>query len=281
MADNVQNPLKKYFRQPAIYIKLPSNGKYWEDNALELTATSELPVYPMTINDEIHIKTPDALINGQGIVEVIQSCCPNIKDAWKTPSVDMDKILVAIRIASYGEKLDFETQCPNCSERNNYEFDLHSILGKDVNVDKLYSTPIAVNNVKIYLKPQSFFNVNQVNQIQFEEQQLIRTFSDTEMQSDAKAIAFKNHMERLVALNELNLTESTRCIVTEDGVEVTDRHFIAQFYHMCDSKVVKLLQDKLAEIKKEFDIPPFNITCDSCGHKYEQTFIFEYSNFFE
>ena len=31
--------------------------------------------------DEITFKTPDALLNGQATVDVIQSCIPNIKDA--------------------------------------------------------------------------------------------------------------------------------------------------------------------------------------------------------
>ena len=30
------NPLKKHLRQPKIYIKLPSQGKYWPQNSLSL-----------------------------------------------------------------------------------------------------------------------------------------------------------------------------------------------------------------------------------------------------
>ena len=45
------NPLTQYFRQPAIYIKLPSNGQHYPDGALKTTANGELPVYPMTGND--------------------------------------------------------------------------------------------------------------------------------------------------------------------------------------------------------------------------------------
>ena len=41
------------------------------------------------------MKTPDALVNGETTVEVIQSCMPNIKDAWKIPVIDLDVILIA------------------------------------------------------------------------------------------------------------------------------------------------------------------------------------------
>ena len=78
------NPLTKFFRQPAIYLKLPSNGAFWPNDAIELPLTGEIPVYPLTTKDEIILRTPDALLNGEGVVEVIQSCCPSIKDAWQT-----------------------------------------------------------------------------------------------------------------------------------------------------------------------------------------------------
>jgi hypothetical protein len=56
------NPLKAFFRQPAIYLKLPSDGAYWPEDAIEFPANRELPVYPMTAVDEITYRTPDALV---------------------------------------------------------------------------------------------------------------------------------------------------------------------------------------------------------------------------
>ena len=76
------NPLQKYFRQPKIYIKLPSNGKWYPNGSLEVTDNMEFPVYAMTARDELMFKTPDALLNGQSTVDVIQSCVPSIKNAW-------------------------------------------------------------------------------------------------------------------------------------------------------------------------------------------------------
>ena len=33
---NNANPLVKHFRQPALYIKLTSEGKFWKEGSLEL-----------------------------------------------------------------------------------------------------------------------------------------------------------------------------------------------------------------------------------------------------
>jgi hypothetical protein len=74
------NPLTQYFRQPAVYVKLPSGGKYYSEGAIVMPANQELPVYPMTAIDEITYRTPDALFNGNAVVNVIKSCIPNIVD---------------------------------------------------------------------------------------------------------------------------------------------------------------------------------------------------------
>ena len=73
------NPLKKYYRQPKQYIKLPSGYKYYPADSIEVSESGEIAVYPMTAKDELLFKTPDALLNGEATVSVIQSCVPAIK----------------------------------------------------------------------------------------------------------------------------------------------------------------------------------------------------------
>ena len=122
------NPLKSYFRQPKIYLSLPSPEKFYPSGCFEPTETGELPVYAMTAKDELNFKTPDALLNGQATVDVIQSCIPNIKNAWLLPSTDLDAILIAIRIATYGEMMDINTVVPVVNEERTYQLNLRGIL---------------------------------------------------------------------------------------------------------------------------------------------------------
>ena len=44
------NPLQKYFRQPKIYLSLPSKGHWYPEGAIEMTENGELPVYAMTVS---------------------------------------------------------------------------------------------------------------------------------------------------------------------------------------------------------------------------------------
>ena len=96
---NIQpNPLASFMRQPKIYIRLPSQGEFWPAGSLAASETGEYPVYSMTAKDELTMKTPDALLNGQATVDMIKSCVPSIVNPWHMPSIDLDAVLVAIRI---------------------------------------------------------------------------------------------------------------------------------------------------------------------------------------
>ena len=112
---NKTNPLANHFRQPKLYMKLPSGGLFNTDKDLDFPENKEIAIFPMTAKDEIRFKTPDALMNGQGVVDVIQSCVPEIKDAWQIKSHDLDTILIAIRIATYGETMDINFTNKNCN----------------------------------------------------------------------------------------------------------------------------------------------------------------------
>ena len=73
MSENSQNPLAKHFRQPILYLKLPSNGRWYPEGSVELPVTGEIPVYAMTARDEITLKTPDALMNGTSTVAEVNT----------------------------------------------------------------------------------------------------------------------------------------------------------------------------------------------------------------
>ena len=127
MVENA-NPLNKYYRQPSIYVGLPSGGEFYDNTVFTKTTTGEIPVLPMTAKDEMAFKTPDAMLNGQATVDVIKSCCPNILDPWKLINYDMDTLLIAIRIASYGETMDFTANVPVINEEITHTVNLPSLL---------------------------------------------------------------------------------------------------------------------------------------------------------
>lgn len=272
------NPLAKHFRQPAIYVKLTSGGTFWKEGSLELPVTGEMPVYPMTVKDEIVIRTPDALINGTSVVSVIQSCCPNIKNAWEMPSVDVDSTLIAIRIASYGQTMTISAKCPKCNEEHDYDIDLQSTLSR-IRMPDYNESILTDDGLEIKFKPLSYHQVSQVGNMSFEQQKILQALGDENLSDEIRSSEYEKHVAKMIEINNQNVTNCTRCIIA-DGVEVTDPKFISEYYKNAESLVIRKVQDKIKEFSDTVSVKKENATCSSCEENFKINIEFDYSSFF-
>lgn len=276
---SANNPLAKHFRQPALYIKLTSGGKYWKEGSLEMPVTGELPVYPMTTRDEITLRTPDALINGTSVVEVIQSCCPSIKDAWSMPSIDVDSTLIAIRIASYGQFMSVTSKCPACSEEHDYDVDLTAALADIKSPD--YTQSITLDGgLVIKLKPMNYMQVSQAGVSVFEEQKLIQTLADPDLDEDTRKAQYESHVKKMIDINLNNVTNCTESITTAEGIAVTDTRFIKEFYLNSESTVLRKVQEQITKFSEVVGIKPADVKCTDCGNAFKIDVEFDYASFF-
>jgi len=273
------NPLAKHFRTPSIYIKLPSGGSFWKEESLLLPVNGEIPILPMTTKDEIVLKTPDALMNGQGVVNAIESCCPSIKNAWDMPSIDVDAVIIAIRIASYGASMDFSSTCPHCSTSSDYAIDLTYVLAGTIAPD--YAKMVEIDGLKIKLKPQNYQALTAANTVSFKEQQILRTLSAiNEDNKEESQLIFEQHLSQLIDLNIGTLTGSTDFIELEDSGRVSNPDFISEFYKNCDAKIIKKIQTQLQEFNEVGKLKPVTVQCDECTKEFDVSIEFEWSSFF-
>ena len=91
---------------------LPSRGQWYPKNGLSYDSSGKVPVFAMNASDDIKFRTGDATMSGKNIYEVIQSCIPNITEPENIPHIDIDSILLAIRVASYGAEFEFSVSVP-------------------------------------------------------------------------------------------------------------------------------------------------------------------------
>lgn len=276
MASAANNPLQKHFRQPALYLKLPSNGQFWPEGSIELSISGDVPVYPMTVKDEITIKTPDALMNGSGVADVIQSCCPSIKDPWAIPATDIDAILLSIRSASYGPTMDIDTNCPHCSAENSHGVDLRILL--DDIVPPKYN-PVTIHDLVFQFKPQTFKNLNHNNIINYEQQKLITTINDSELTEEQKLSEFQRMFPKLTDLNIDTLANSIDSI-TVGSEEVSNRIHIKEFLNNCERQVYSDIKVEIDKLNAQTKIKPIDITCNECTKSYTTDITFDQANFF-
>lgn len=275
---NSNNPLIRHFRQPAIYLNLPSKGQYYPPGTLEMPANGELPVLPMTAVDEITSRTPDALFNGSAVVDIIKSCVPSIKDPWVLPSTDLNPILVAIRLASYGHKMEVGSTCPACNHDHEFEVDLRYVMDSFVPVD--YSTPLVIGDLTLRFVPLTYTQLNQNSKFQFEDQKLMQAISTADLSEEEKMKMLGDNFRKITQATIRTISQGIQSIQTPDGV-VTEQEYIEEFLKNCDKSVFNRIRDHALNLKQASEIKPLGIECVNCHHQYQQEFSIDMTNFFE
>ena len=279
------NPLMQYMRQPKIYIRLPSQGKYWANGALEMTETEDLPVYAMTAKDELTFKTPDALLNGQGVVDVIQSCVPNIKNAWECPNIDLDAILIAIRIATYGNKMEVSHTVPNTTETVTHDVDLSQLL------DQIFTNAQWIEQVEIndtltcYLRPLTYRHVTKTSLKAFEAQKIMQVVNNDSYSEEQKIDSFGKSFNTMTQITVDLITDSIFAIKTPDD-SVDEPAFIHEFISNADSVVFNKIQDHINKMRDLNSLKPLIVTATpeqielGAPETYEMPVGFDNANFF-
>lgn len=271
------NPLRQFFRQPAIYLRLPSGGDHWPADSLDMPQNGELPVYPMTAVDEITYRTPDALFNGQAVVNVVQSCIPAIRNAWHMPAQDFNSVMAAIRIASYGHAMDIETTCAKCDNTDTFSLDLRTVLDQLTSPD--YRKPLEVNGLEITFRPMDFEQQNQISTEQFEHQRLIQAIPESDLSDEQKMTEMATVMQKIQNLTIRVLSISISSIRTPSTL-VTEAKWVEEFLANCDRTAFGAIRDHVVGLREQTDLKPMTLTCTACKAEYQQRLNLDQSGFF-
>jgi hypothetical protein len=240
---------------------------------------------PMTAKDEIRFKTPDALMNGQGVVDVIQSCVPDIKDAWQIKSYDLDTILVAIRIATYGETMEINFNVPGANESVAHTVNLPAIL------DEIQKTTVDTSfklkdGLKITVQPLTYRDMTSTSLQTFQQQKMYSAIQDSELPDEDKATRFNDAFKKLTELNSSILLKNMASITMTDGTVITDPAHIKEFVDNANATVIKEIETKLMDLRTQGAVKPLKLKASEEQIKkgapasYEVPVTFDTSNFF-
>ena len=274
--ENYSSPLQKYKRQPKLYIDLPSKGIWYPKDSLE--KSEELEVYSMTANDEINIKTPDALFTGTAVKNLIESCVPSIKDAWYVPSVDLDYILAAIRLATYGTSIELTTTCRECSNQDTYALPLQGILDHFQSAKTSFQAE--VDKFVFKIRPLCYKEVTDYQIEAFKVrrtiQQKLSQIEDTVEKENELRVLYEGLREK----QKETVCSSIIEIVTPDGETETNQPFIKDFIINGDKIYFNALEKLYEDNQKALRIPQTTTSCSECNTEQAVQPDLDYSNFF-
>lgn len=262
------NPLSKLYRNKSIFIQLPSKGKYYT-SGINLSIDGELGIMPMTAYDEISLKSPDSLFNGDGLINLIKSCVPDISNPEEMPSCDIDPIIIGIRAAS-NKILETEVECPHCKTEQIFNLDLTRLLSnfKEISENNI----IELNgNTKIKIRPYSLRSQLKTNIQTFHQMRMEMVLNNNEDMSDEKKLELFNNAFAEATKLTVELVADNILSVELDDLTVTDKNHIYEWVQNMDKETYKLIVQKLKDLSDSPMDKTMTVQCSKseCNNTFE------------
>ena len=275
------NPLSGYFRAPKLYTRLPSGGRFYTDDVVELGESREVAVYALTAKDEAILKNPDALLNGEAVSQIIKSCVPSVKKPRAMMSSDIDTLLVAIQGATYGDDLDVKGKCPTCGKECSGIASVEGALETMSVLEESYTFETA-SGLIIEVKPFSYDSTIKAGIANFQSTRSLQSLANIEDEME-QLKAFNSSFVRMASVNFDLTVDSVASIkgTDADGEEfvVVDTVQIREFLENCETTIGKEIEKTIEKISKIGVNKLVQLECDEHG-TFEQEVGFDPVNFF-
>jgi len=280
---NNQNPLQGYFRSPKLYTKVPSQGLFYnDDDVIDMPENGELAIFPMTAKDEMIMKNPDALLNGESVATVIQSCVPAVKKPRSLISNDVDALLIAIQGATYGDEVNISGTCPECEEPIESVASIEMALDTMSIVEESYVHKTA-DGLELEIRPFTYESSVKAGIANFQTSRSLQSIQEIDDEVE-QLRQFNTNFMQVAALNFELIVDSVASVRGKDaeGEEflVTDRKNIREFLENSESSVGKAVEAKIEDVNKVGVNKEVQLECEKCEVQFTKEIGFDPVNFF-
>lgn len=281
--DKPQNPLQKYMRHADTYVRIPSNGYFNEDDTYPFSPNREIGIAAMTAYDELLLKTPDAMLNGESIVKIIESCVPGIRNVRLLPIPDISVILLGIKMASYGDKMEFQATCPKCQNNNHFESSLQEVLATMKFHEESYVVDLS-SKLKVSVKPHTYESSVKQALFNFNESQILKILTDDTVPQEKQIDTYTESMKKMAVLLTELTAESIISVLDPNGIPMdVTREQIFEWITNIPKHDAKAIQKKIEEINIVGIDATQKVFCgnEECKHKWKSQIGFNPTDFFD
>jgi hypothetical protein len=193
------------------------------------------------------------------------------------PSIDLDFLLIAIRIATYGDKMEVNANCPHCSAENSYDMDLNLWFQKFAHFN--YNEEIDVDPLRIFVRPYSYLEITKTSIKTIEQQRIFNIINDEKMSDEEKVDRFGKSFVKITQLTVDVIAECISRIVAPEG-EVTDKDQIKEFINNCSKDIFDKISNHISQIREELELKAVNVSCQDCKEVFDVPITMDQANFF-
>ena len=109
---------------------------------------------------------------------------------------------------------------------------------------------------------------------------MLNSITRSELSEEEKLARINSAMTEITKLTIEVLAGSIAGIKTPDSF-VSDPDMLAEFLNNCDRMMFNAIRDRVVDLRKDSDLQPVHLKCNSCSHEYDQPLNLDMTNFFE
>lgn len=259
--------LQSLYRKKDIYIPLPSKGNFYP-SGINLSADGDIGIMSMTAKDDLLLKSPDSLFNGQSIIEMIKSCVPDIENPEEMPYCDLDIILIAISAATK-KKMDLVSVCEKCNTENEYQLDISTFLSKIPDIDLSLSHVDVGNNAIVNIRPYKLKDQLKLRTKTFNKRRIEKILNEDVNGENVEDLStlFTSIIEEISRINLDLIAENIISVEINEEV-INDPDEIKQWVYNMEKSTYELISERITKISEVNVNTEVKMACPSCEHKY-------------
>ncbi len=288
---------------PAVSIALPSGGRWYEKNVLEEGIDPlDVPVGVLGVLAEQNYRDPWLILSGESIPRMLRTVCPVILKPDELCEIDLEAILLAARLVSYGSTLEIIHTCvgPKPESKDEKEktedtdkpdkegFELTCAFKNTVIIDvdehimryapmedaavTNYTLKLERFNQTVQLRPMPYKNVIGLikDNIQRERQfKGMDEYGIDDLVTNPEALKKYTQIVDMTTDSSVDsIVASIFCVDSAKGQHVNGEEFIKEWLLALSIVEVELITTRINELAAERrKLSEIKFGCEECGHE--------------
>jgi len=276
-----ENPLQHLYRSKTVYVTLPSKGRFYKTPP-NFSVDNEIGVMPMTTNDELKLKSPDALFNGEALFDMLRSCVPDIQNPREIPACDLDVLVFAIRVATSGDMMEISSECPHCEKTHEYEVNLTHLMAsaKEMELEPIVEID---ENTSVHVRPYTLESRLKTQIQQFHALRMEAMLNGQEISNERKVEMFNDALAAASTISVELVAENITKVELRTGEDTTDVEEYKHIYEWVtnmDSNTYKKIIGHIRRLSDANIDSEIKLTCSGCEKEYRSDIDLDPTNFF-
>lgn len=279
---------------PKIDIILPTVGRFYPIGVLNETADPRrISVGTLGIMDEFTYKDPFLLVSGKAIDQLITNLCGDqILVPDELCEIDVETILVAARLASYGPDMKVKHICDKkkeiftesepdkveetiCGHESEVYIDLHDFILQYTEIQDLDMFILTLPKVEqtVYFKPTPYHTTIEIMRNVMGNHRKMEEFKETGDEFILNTDQYVKYEELMGLSADLQVKAVLDCIWAvelKDGRRVEDPHILAAWIYALPDTYFNILSKRINEITQYLRRASLKkYICEVCGGENE------------